>query len=125
MEGPKTVIIYQLLRKLKTQGDISVKEADQIRSLKEFNHDDVFLGVRRLQDLEKELAQSEKPLPNGSPVMIAAKDELASFIEKSIPADAIEKVLSKIEPTPVIAGSRETLAKVMKDDVEPELERGP
>ena len=32
MEGPKTVIIYQLLRKLKTQGDISVKEADQIRS---------------------------------------------------------------------------------------------
>jgi len=57
--------------------------------------------------------------------MIAAKDELASFIEKSIPADAIEKVLSKIEPTPVIAGSRETLAKVMKDDVEPELERGP
>ena len=34
-------------------------------------------------------------------------------------------VLAEIEPTPVIAGSRKTLAKVMKDDVEPELERGP
>lgn len=100
-------------------------DIDAVGTKKEFDHNDVFLGVRRLQDLEKELAQSEKPLPNGSPVMIAAKDELASFIEKSIPADAIEKVLSKIEPTPVIAGSRETLAKVMKDDVEPELERGP
>lgn len=71
--------------------------------------------------MEQALQEKAKPLENEK-IVLAAKDDLESFISASINPETLEEVLFKIRPDPVfpIEGSREAFAKSMREE---ELER--
>jgi len=55
----------------------------------------------------------------GSKVVLAAKDDLESFINASLNPEVIEEVLRKIRPDPVFENSREALARtLMAEEIE-------
>ena len=81
-----------------------------------FRREDVFLGTRRIGDIERELASKSEPM-EGEKVVLAAKDGLENFISASINPTAIEEALFKIRPDPVFEGSRSALEKVFREDL--------
>jgi len=81
-----------------------------------FRREDVFLGTRRINDIERELASKSEPMEGGK-VVLAAKDGLENFISASINPTAIEEALFKIRPDPVFEGSRSALEKVFREDL--------
>ena len=84
---------------------------------RDFSREDVFIGTRRVGDIEKALL--EKPIPlDGDRVVLAAKDELENFINASLNPEALEEALRRIRPDPVFEGSREALVKVFDEDVD-------
>jgi len=102
--GGKCEIIASLF------GDI-----DMVGEEKEFTTEEVFVGTRRINELEQALQEKAKPLENEK-IVLAAKDDLESFISASINPETLEEVLFKIRPDPVfpIEGSREAFVKSMR-----------
>ncbi|MGB4459752.1 MAG: hypothetical protein WBJ32_03015, partial [Bacillota bacterium] len=84
---------------------------------RKFASEDVFLGSRRIGDIEKELHKATGPL-GGSRVVLAAKEELANFIYASLNPEIIEEALFKIRSKPVFEGSRKALEKVFEEDMD-------
>lgn len=84
---------------------------------RDFSREDVFIGTRRVGDIEKALL--EKPIPlDGDRVVLATKDELENFINASLNTEVLEETLRRIRPDPVFEGSREALVKVFDEDVD-------
>lgn len=89
-------------------------DIEAIGEEREFAAQDVFLGVRRISDIEKELEKKAMPL-EGERVVLAAKNDLENFITASINPVAVEEILFKIRPDPMFEGPRKAFAKSIKD----------
>ena len=92
-------------------------DIEAIGKERKFASEDVFLGSRRIGDIEKELHKATGPL-GGSRVVLAAKEELANFIYASLNPEIIEEALFKIRSKPVFEGSRKALEKVFEEDMD-------
>jgi len=104
-EGGRCEIVASLF------GDI-----ESVGEERDFSAEEVFVGTRRIADIERALLEKREPM-EGSKVVLAAKDDLENFINASLNPEIIEEVLRKIRPDPIFESSREALAKAMEDDV--------
>ena len=97
-------------------------DIDAVGEEKRFTSEEVFVGTRRVNELESALQEKAKPL-EGEKIVLAAKDELENFISASINSEILEEILFKIRPDPVFEGSRKALEKTMwsEPDFGPEL----
>jgi len=94
-------------------------DIDAVGEEKRFTSEEVFVGTRKVNELENALQEKAKPL-EGEKIVLAAKDELENFISASINSETLEEILFKIRPDPVFEGSREAFTKSMREE---EIER--
>ena len=100
-------------------------DVDMVGEERDFASEEVFVGTRRINELEQALQEKAKPL-EGEKVVLAVKDDLENFISASINSEALEEILFKIRPDPVFPfeNSREAFAKsIRQEEKQEELER--
>ena len=90
-------------------------DIDAVGEERKFTAEEVFIGTRRVNELENALQEKAKPL-EGEKIVLAAKDELENFISASINSETLEEILFKIRPDPVFEGSREAFTKSMREE---------
>jgi len=84
-------------------------DIESVGEERDFSAEEVFVGARKLSDIESELSAKNEPM-DGSKVVLAAMDGFENFVSASLNPEAIEEALRKIRPDPIFENSREALA---------------